>query len=87
MKRAERPASFAQMGEFQQVQRGPVAAERYGCGNGSKKIIEGLKAANEAFKVQEKAEKALQKAAGNNHAYLQGKRPEVKRDCKRSAKI
>lgn len=49
---------------------GPVAAGLTVAVMAVKKFIEGLKAANEAFKVQEKAEKALQKAAENN-PYLQ----------------
>jgi len=49
---------------------GPVAAGLTVTVMAVKKFIEGLKAANEAFKVQEKAEKALQKAAENN-PYLQ----------------
>lgn len=49
---------------------GPVAAGLTAAVMAVKKFIEGLKAANEAFKVQEKAEKALQKAAENN-PYLQ----------------
>lgn len=49
---------------------GPVAAGLTAAVMAAKKFIETLKAANEAFKVQEKAEKALQKAAENN-PYLQ----------------
>lgn len=49
---------------------GPVAAGLTVAVMAVKKFIEGLKAATEAFKVQEKAEKALQKAAENN-PYLQ----------------
>ena len=49
---------------------GPVAAGITAAVMVTKKYIETLKAANEAYKVQEKAEKALQKAAENN-PYLQ----------------
>ena len=49
---------------------GPVAVGLTAAVMAAKKFIETLKAANEAFKVQEKAEKALQKAAENN-PYLQ----------------
>lgn len=49
---------------------GPVAVGLTATVMAAKKFIETLKAANEAFKVQEKAEKALQKAAENN-PYLQ----------------
>ena len=49
---------------------GPVAAGITAAVVVTKKYIETLKAANEAYKVQEKAEKALQKAAENN-PYLQ----------------
>ncbi len=48
----------------------PVAVGLTAAVMAAKKFIETLKAANEAFKVQEKAEKALQKAAENN-PYLQ----------------
>ena len=49
---------------------GPIAAGITAAIMVTKKYIETLKAANEAYKVQEKAEKALQKAAENN-PYLQ----------------
>jgi hypothetical protein len=49
---------------------GPVAAGITAAVMVTKKYIETLKAANEAYKIQEKAEKALQKAAENN-PYLQ----------------
>lgn len=49
---------------------GPIAAGLTVAVMAVKKYIETLKAANEAYKVQEKAEKALQRAAENN-PYLQ----------------
>ena len=49
---------------------GPIAAGITAAIMVTKKYIETLKAVNEAYKVQEKAEKALQKAAENN-PYLQ----------------
>ena len=63
-------SSFAsQMGNLAST-GGPVAAGIAAAVMVTTKYIEALKAASEAYKIQEKAEKALQKAADNN-PYLQ----------------
>lgn len=64
-------AGFAQKMSGIATSGGAVAAGITVAVAAAKKYIEVLKEANEAYKVQEKAEKALQKAADNN-PYLNG---------------